>query len=313
MDPGNNDGDDGAGRGYEMPHYMLPNFSSILPEYANSEVDQIRSAFATGNYTSIQKIPAKLLANAVNQARFEQMDENRLAQPRVGKIVTKNGLFNQFEYSPSRFSLTDELAQLERLQSEAKRTEISGRDFVSCPDGKKTKFEDAFGDKNFRYPHLYEPYPDTKDEERHKKWLEDKKILHGAFVPSGMRPPVDAVTRKLIPEIIKEFHEVFSADWEGVEFSIALTEDENLAVRFEVATLECESGLIAYMNVFVRSHRLTSKYNLQKVAEDWNSKPGDGGLYFVFRPPWVRNRSKDLIVFVNTPAAAQINKRQTEG
>uniref|UniRef100_K3X6I1 Uncharacterized protein n=1 Tax=Globisporangium ultimum (strain ATCC 200006 / CBS 805.95 / DAOM BR144) TaxID=431595 RepID=K3X6I1_GLOUD len=268
----------------EIPHYMLPNFSSLLPEYANAEADQIRSAFVTNNYTSIQKIPAKLLANAVNQARFEQMDENRLAQPRVGKIVTKNGLFNQFEYTPSRFSLADELAQMERLQSEAKRTEISGRDFVSCPDGTKTKFEDAFGDKNFRYPHLYEPYPDTKDEERHKKWLEDKKILYGAFVPSGMRLPVDAVTRKMTPEIIKELHEVFAADWQGVDFSIAMTDDENLAVRFDAATLECESGLIAYMNVFVRSHRVTSKYNLQKVAEDWNSKPGDGGLYFMLRP-----------------------------
>lgn len=299
--------DSDTARQESLPHYMRPNFSSILPEYANAEADQIRSAFATGNYTSLQKLPSKLVANAVTHARFEQMDENRVAHPpppRMGKLVTKNGLFNQFEYAPSRFSLADELAQLERVQSEAKRAEISGRDFVSCPDGLKTKFEDAFGDLGFRYPHLHEPYPDTTDEARHAKWLEDKKILHGAFVPSGMRPSVDAVTRKVAPEIIKELHEAFAADWEGVTFSIAVTDDENLAVRFDVATVECESGLIAYMNVFVRSHRVPSKYKLHKVAEDWNAKPGDGGLYFVFRPPWVRNRSKDLIMFASAPGSS---------
>lgn len=306
---GNNDVVEDQESSSGVPHYMLPNFSSLLPEYANAEADQIRSAFAAGNYASLHKIPDRLVANAVNHARFEHMDENRLAQPpRVGKIVTRNGLFNQFEYAPSRFSLADELAQLERLQGEAKRAEISGRAFVSCPDGRKTKFEDAFGDKDFRYPHLHEPYPDTKDDERHKKWLEDKKILHGAFVPSGARPPVDAVTRKVLPEIIKELHEVLAGDWEDVAFSIAVTEDENLAVRFDTSTVECESGLVAYMNVFVRSHRVASKYNLQKVAEDWNAKPGDGGLYFVFRPPWVRNRSKDLIVFVNSSSSK--NKEQ---
>ncbi|TYZ61165.1 hypothetical protein PybrP1_012381 [[Pythium] brassicae (nom. inval.)] len=214
MSAGANDSD--AVRQESLPNYMRPNFSSILPEYANAEADQIRSAFATGNYASLQKLPGKLVANAVNQARFEQMDENRVAQPpRAGKIVTKNGLFNQFEFAPSRFSLADELAQLERLQCEAKRAEISGRDFVSCPDGRKAKFEDAFGDKDFRYPHLHEPYPDTTGEERHAKWLEDKKILHGAFVPSGMRPPVDAVTRKAAPAIIKELHEAFAADWDA--------------------------------------------------------------------------------------------------
>jgi len=276
------------------PRYMRPTFSSILPEYANSEADQIRKAFVAGNYANIHKIPARLHNNAVNQARFEKMNENRLTQPKTGKIATSNGLFNKFEYTPSRFSLADGQAHMERLQSEAKRTEISGQDFVSGCAAARLKHEDAFGTSNFRYPHLHEPYPDVKEEKKHKRYLEEKKILYGAFVPCGQRPPVDAVTRKLIPQIIQEMHEVLAEDWQGLDFSISPAHDENIV----------ENGLVAYMNVFCKTNRVPSKYGLHKVAEDWNAKPGDGGLYFAFRPPWVKNRSKDLIIFVNNPAAS---------
>ena len=31
----------------------------------------------------------------------------------------------------------------------------------------------------------------------------------------------------------------------------------------------------------------TDAEQLRKVVEDWNVTPGDGHLYFTFRPPWV--------------------------
>ncbi|POM60957.1 hypothetical protein PHPALM_30104 [Phytophthora palmivora] len=278
---------------------MRPTFSSILPEYANAEADQIRKAFGAGNYANIQKIPARLQNNAVNQARFEKMNENRLMQPKAGKNVTKNGLFNKFEYTPSRSSLTNGQAHMERLRSEAKRTEISGQNFVSGSAAARLKHEDAFGATNFRYPHMHEPYPDLQEEKKRMRYLEEKKILHGAFVPCGQRPPVNAVTRKLMPQIIHEMHEVIATDWQGLDFSISPAKDENIVVRFNEVSIECENGLVAYMNVFCKTNRVASKYGLYRIAEDWNAKPGDGGLYFAFRPPWVKNRSKDLIVFVN--------------
>lgn len=285
----------------EIPHYMLPNFSSLLPEYANAEVDQIRGAFTTNNFTSLHKIPTKLGPNAVNQARFEHMDENRLAPHDIKptpKLLTKNGLFHQFEYTSSRFSLVDELAQMERLQSEAKRMNISGKDFITTGEQKKLKSEDAFGNIHFRYPHLSQPYPDTKDSQRHERWLESKKILHGPFIPSGHRLSNDTMTKLCLPELIQEIHEILQRDWEGLEWTIAPTIDENLAIRFKEETIESEHGLIAYMNIFIQSHRIASKYKLQKVAEDWNTKPGDGGLYFVIRPPWTKNRSREMIVLI---------------
>ncbi|RLN32087.1 hypothetical protein BBJ28_00021506 [Nothophytophthora sp. Chile5] len=281
---------------------MRPNFSSLLPKYANAEAEHIRGAFVAGTYGRIQRLPAKITASAVNQARFEQMDENRLAQAKTGSPATRNGLFTPFEYAPSRFSLADELDHLARLQADAKRMEISGQKFVGGSDAARLKHEDAFGTPDFSYPHLTEPYPDTSDEDRHRRWVEAKKMLHGAFVPSGRRPPVDAVTRKLLPQMLQELQQVLAADWQDVEFAVSPAEDGSVVVRFNEASIENERGLAKYMNVFCKSHRVPAKYGLHKVAEDWNAKPGDGGLYFVFRPPWVKNRSKDLIVFVNRSA-----------
>lgn len=289
-----------------VPGYMRPTFASILPEYANAEADQIRRAFVGSNYSRLQKLPSKLSHQSVNAARFQQMDTNRL-QARTTPIpvsTTPAKLFRSYEYSPSPFERADELAHLARRTADAQRLAISGKPFASGPAGARLKHEDAFGAQDFRYPHLQEPYPDTRDEERRQRIAEDKKVLHGAFVPSGNRPPVDAVTRKLLPELLHELHQALASDWPTLKLSVAPADDGMVVVRVEDASVECEPGLLAYMNVFVRSHRVASKYQLQKVAEDWNAKPGDGGLYFVLRPPWVRNRSKDLIVVVSAEGDA---------
>ena len=47
------------------------------------------------------------------------------------------------------------------------------------------------------------------------------------------------------------------------------------------------------MNIFARTNEVVAKYSLKKVVEDWNVTPGDGHLYFTFRPPWVASRVTD--------------------
>ena len=76
-------------------------------------------------------------------------------------------------------------------------------------------------------------------------------------------------------------------------FLVCSTDDEHLVVRFELSTLDSEPGLVAYMNIFARTNEVVAKYNLKKVVEDWNVTPGDGHLYFTFRPPWVVSRPLD--------------------
>ncbi|CAK4133891.1 unnamed protein product [Aphanomyces euteiches] len=283
-------GDDGD---LPIPHYMLPNFSSILPEYANAEAEHIKSAFSTGNYTSILKMPSKLAPNAVSQARQDAMDDNRrnIVPRGPPKLITKNGVFNQFEYTSSRYSLADELLRAERLESEAKRLEIGGKDFICSSGARKLKYEDGFEDKDYIYPHMPVHHYDAVDTAVREKWIQDKKILYGPFVPSGTTKVVGAApTRKMLPDILKELNETIMNDWEDAKVVIAPTEDGNIAVRFDVDTVGgVEHAVAAYMNVLCNNHRITTKYSLQKVVEDWNTKPGDNGLYFVFRPPWIRN------------------------
>lgn len=316
-----------------IPRYMMPNFSSLLPAYANAEADHIRSAFARTHHASIQKLPARLAPQAVNRARLEQMDMNRLSLPgeglqtssdlstssvyssksprtktrTAGAAITtnKSGYFQPLEYTPSPFSLPDELAQLERLKSHAHRSAISGAPFVSSNNPTKLKYEDSFGDSGFRYPHLAEPSPpQAKDVGVKKNFLREssggraRSVLAGEPRGFGGFGGGGVVTRKLLPDMIRELHDVLRGDWPELDFDVVPDETaEAIVVCVREASVESEPALAAYMNVLVRSnHVVASKYRLQKVAEDWNIKPGDGALYFAMRPPWAKNRSKDLVV-----------------
>jgi len=136
-------------------------------------------------------------------------------------------------------------------------------------------------------------YNALHDAQIREKWIEDKKILAGPFIPSGATKSISVPTKQLLPDIIKELYEAISIDWEECDILIAPTEEGNIAVKFEVNSVPTEQGLTAYMNVFCNSHRIALKYALQKVVQDWNSKPGDKGIYFVFRPPWICNKKNE--------------------
>lgn len=86
------------------------------------------------------------------------------------KVVSNRGLFAEFEYIPSRYGLADELATKERLESEAKRLAVGGKDFVCASNTKKLKHEDGFEDKEFRFPYLGDPYAAARDQEMRAKW-----------------------------------------------------------------------------------------------------------------------------------------------
>lgn len=38
----------------------MPNFASILPQYTNADAEYIASAFRTGNFVSLSRVPGKL-------------------------------------------------------------------------------------------------------------------------------------------------------------------------------------------------------------------------------------------------------------
>lgn len=140
------------------------------------------------------------------------------AKPAV-PVFRKRDTFSEFEYIPSRYSLAAEAAAKERLESEAKRLAVAGKDWAPSADRSKMKYEDGFEDREFRYPYLGDPYTAAQDQLMRAKWIEDSKILHGPFVPAGPQPS-DNITRQVMPVILKELHKVIDEDWGDYIFSV---------------------------------------------------------------------------------------------
>ena len=144
-----------------LHHHQMPNFAAILPDYSNREQEYIRQAFSVTSFVMVRDLPTRLRPSATNRAMAAKVDANRRSvvlapddstDKAGGK--TRNGLFSTFDYVPSRYSLADELKTKERLENEAKRLEIGGRDFVCSGQNKKMKYEDVFENKEYRFPYM---------------------------------------------------------------------------------------------------------------------------------------------------------------
>lgn len=340
-----------------LPHYALPNFSVVLPDYANNEADVIRSAFNTANFRSIADLPDAVKNGAVNRSRFEKMTLNRqsplegtAAYPgsetvmygQVRKLPDKTNkakYFMEYEYTPSPYSLADELAKEERL-SNAEKMAKAGHTlaFRQADTRVRLPHEDVAG--NFT-EYIIDPFECASDQVLRQKWLMDAQVLAAPFKPAGSvrgfnnessseitgRAQLPGARRSAaqnarlvrvlrIPlgrgldasrsppcamrlphhhpslcsaraEIVAGLSKVLTNDWEECPMLVCATDDEHIVIRFDLATLEEEPGLIAYMNVLAASHEMVSRHKLKKVVEDWNVMPGDGYVYFTFRPPWV--------------------------
>ena len=283
-----------------LPRYAIPNITSILPEYSNAEAEYIQRTFAQGNYDLLHTLPSDISAGEVNKFRKAHMEQARKmlldnmphAAGSIPNATNKNGLFQEFDYKPSPYSLPDEIQSRERLESEAARMQISGSDFNTGGVVHKSKYEDGFTE-GLRYPHQANPYEAASDQILRQKWLEESKILAGPFVPSGTANDAlsDGVpTKAMARDIIQQVQRIICEDWEDVEVAIYVNEDEQWVIRFPLHAVDSDAGLVAYMNVLTRTNAVIMKYQLVKVVEHWNVRPGDGHVYFTLRPPWVKVR-----------------------
>ena len=283
-----------------LPRYAIPNITSILPEYSNAEQEYIQRTFAQGNYDLLHSLPSDIGAGEVNKFRKAHMEQARKmlldnmphAAGSIPKATNKHGLFQEFEYKPSPYNLSDEIQSRERLESEAARITISGMDFNVGGAVHKAKYEDGFTE-GVRYPHQANPYEAATDQILRQKWLEESKILAGPFVPSGAAKDAlsdGAPTKMMARDIIQQVQRIICEDWEDVEVAIYVNEDEQWVVRIPLHAVDSDAGLVAYMNVLARTNAIIMKYQLVKVVEHWNVRPGDGHVYFTLRPPWVKVR-----------------------
>ncbi len=289
-----------------LHHHQMPNFAAILPDYSNREQEYIRQAFSVTSFVMVRDLPTRLRPSATNRAMAAKIDANRRSvvlvpdeDPNGSGGKAKNGLFSTFDYVPSRYSLADELKTKQRLEDEAKRLEIGGRDFVCSGQSKKMKYEDVFENKEYRFPYMGDDFDGAKDQRLRAKWIEDAKVLSGPFMPSGRGRVFERPARSLLPECLKELTKVVQADWDDYEFETLATEDDLICIRFNRETVESGRGLKAYMNVLAASNPSIQKFQLQRVIEDWGTIPGDGWIYYMLKPPWCRTKQVDTFFALN--------------
>jgi hypothetical protein len=294
-----------------LHHHQMPNFAAILPDYSNREQEYIRQAFSVTSFVMVRDLPTRLRPSATNRAMAAKIDANRRSVVLVPEESsknggTKNGMFSTFDYVPSRYSLADELKTKQRLEDEAKRLEIGGRDFVCSGQSKKMKYEDVFENKEYRFPYMGDDFDGAKDQRLRAKWIEDAKVLSGPFMPSGRGRVFERPARSLLPECLKELTKIIRSDWEDYEFETLATEDDLICIRFSLDSVDSERGLKAYMNVLAASNPSIQKFQLQRVIEDWGTKPGDGWYYYMLKPPWCRTKQVDTFFALN-PSGREVN------
>jgi len=259
----------------------------------------ITQAFRIGNYVALSDLTNTMKPGQVSRGRFQKIIDNRQpadAEPTTYKPKTK--YFSEFEYLPSPFSMVDALAKEDRLTSEESiRKAGHTTPFVMSDTAIKLKHEDSFC--NERIVGSADPYERADDQSLRFKWLQDAQILAGPFRPGGRvkgqtgQAAMEMSCRASMPYMVDKLREAIEEDWSEYAFLVCSTDDEHLVVRFELSTLDSEPGLVAFMNMFARSNSVVNKLMLRKVVEDWNVTPGDGHLYFTFRPPWVAARVTD--------------------
>ena len=261
-----------------IPGYAKPNLSSKLPASLGCQHETIRAAFAPGSYTSISDLgkgPTAL------EKDFNRVNENSQSF----KAGTYKGLFTEFEYSASPYDLNSELQCRERRQHHSIVGAIAGTaPFVAPGNSTTMKYEGT-------YSYDTDPFDTIKDEALRGKWMEERKVLAGPFIPSGRDKSLSKPSRTLLTDIMTNLYRVLSSDWSELKPTIFTTAEDLLVIYFFIENLKSTHGLLAYMNVMVRRSSLTERYDLRKVNEGWGIKTEDSHLMFALRPPWVKEKN----------------------
>lgn len=296
-----------------LPRYALPNLTSILPDFVNSEQDFIRRTFQASNYDRLSTLPDDIRAQRVHEARLEHIDKSlhlssvsvggsedgrRGAGGLWGNSGAGGGLFQEVEYISSPYGLADQISALESEASEFKRREVGhGEDFRPGGSLKKLPHEDGFVEGG-TFPYHADPYERAGDQILRYRWMMEARAVSGPFVPSGLADKALGYlnegpakpTRALLRNLIGKIRAHLAEDWSDADLDIFVTRGEEWAICFRVDTVDSVPGLVAYMNNFLRCSELVNQNGLTKVVESWNLRPhwDPTNIFFTLRPPWVR-------------------------
>lgn len=119
--------------------------------------------------------------------------------------------------------------------------------------------------------------------------------LYGVFVPSGTSATrgggMCRTTRQSLRNIVAILDKTVKEDWQDCAVDVYADDDDYIVIEFGLHTIINVKGLKAYMGTICNVNPIISEFGLRKVPEIWNHAPGNGCVYFAFRPHWVARSS----------------------
>lgn len=213
----------------------------------------------------LKHLPTELRPHHVSEATLSRIEDNITSATFVAPYGSyrklggrgNDALFSTFDYKPEEYARPAELLSEERQRQEARRLAVNPLPFLySTPrplllNGLAGAADPAENEK------YLEPYEGAEDAARRAAFLANQGLLHGPFVPTtGARSVgADRVIRLKLPDIVSALMRALDADWADAAFQIYVDDDELIIVQFEVASVDNIKGLLAYMNMFVKTNR----------------------------------------------------------
>ena len=257
----------------KSPAYMHPTASQSLPEYSNTESEQIRASFHAGNYRMIAHLPTEIKPHHVSEATANRIDDNITSAYFVAphgsyrKLGTKDSLFSTFDYKPEEYALASTLLRQEREAKEGKQKEAHAQPFLYSTPRPLLMNALAGATPPEEAATYVEPYASAEDHARRSNYAHSQALLHGPFVPTLAARSIgdDKVIRLKLPTILGELMTSLDRDWGDAEFQIYADPEEIVIVQFTRASVDSPQALSKYMSMFMRTSEIISKYQLVKV------------------------------------------------
>jgi hypothetical protein len=282
------------------PHYSKP--LTQLHEYTNREQDIIRQAFQTGNFTYLANLPTRIAPSAVSNVIDKKCEETvrtaQRAKPQTCNLWGCSGLVHEFEWMPDDYNRFAEQKHKDRVDSEARRKEISSTDFIPVTSARKEKYEEGFTATIGGYASLETPYNDDVVQMPPFNWLREGSSSK-VFKPAIHEKAVAENHHGHLPEIVEHLTKRLREDWEEVNVAVSVNPEELIEVRFEEATVDNSKGLHTYMNVMINKDPFISEWQLRRVAQNW-AFIEDGFIYYQLAPPWKALKSSDAFFTISS-------------
>lgn len=263
----------------EVDRHLRKTLAGSLPPSTSLETAVIKNCFSTGSLLSLKRLPHKLQAGTVLEARAQHIQENLTSKPKhIFKAKTGLPLFNPPRYEPHDY---DKVSTLHRLALEDERNlqaSSSRKPFVVTGRIELKRNDDMFVHQEYQEP------PGLRSITR-SSLQDSSQFLHGSFQSTcGKKKAVKEPSMGDIQSWIQRVYEAVAHDWDHLRFRVLFTSGNELQVLFASESLPPANALVNYMN-HMSVHGVAAELGLTKRGDRWYARQGEDEVVFSFYAP----------------------------